>query len=224
MLLDYWNQPEIIIYLFMVFAFSISFHETAHAYVSYRLGDPTAKNMGRITLDPLKHLDLMGTIMIMVGFIGWAKPVPIDPRYYKNRKLGTILVSLAGPVSNIILAVIFSFPLIYLALRYNIYDTDFRSMDVRYIIFNICQLGTYMNIILAVFNFLPIPPLDGSKILTGILPSRYYFKIMEYHQISFVILIILAYTGVLGRVVNPVTGTVMRGIFTVVEPIVSLLV
>ena len=96
MIFDLWKTPELIIYWFMIFAFSISFHESAHAYVAYRLGDSTAKDQGRVTLDPIKHLDLFGTIMILVSFIGWAKPVPINPKNFNNRKQGTILVSLAG--------------------------------------------------------------------------------------------------------------------------------
>ncbi|NLP13310.1 MAG: site-2 protease family protein [Clostridium sp.] len=234
MIFDLLKTPELIIYWFMIFAFSISFHESAHAYVAYRMGDSTAKDQGRITLDPLKHLDLFGTIMILVSFIGWAKPVPINPGNFKNRKQGTILVSLAGPVSNLILALLFSLPLIFITYKFypgavnevkgTLTPWFGASLDVRHIIFNFCSFGVFMNISLAIFNLLPIPPLDGSKILTGVLPSKYYFKIMEYHQISFVILIILSYTGWLGRIIFPVIVWVRNAIFFILELLIKLIV
>ncbi|HPD01036.1 MAG TPA: site-2 protease family protein [Acetivibrio sp.] len=233
MIFDLLKTPELIIYWFMIFAFSISFHESAHAYVAYRMGDSTAKEQGRITLDPLKHLDLFGTIMILISFIGWAKPVPIDPRNFKNRKQGTILVSLAGPVSNLILAILFSIPLIFITYMFypdavNGIKTTLTpwfgaSLDPRQIIFNFCSFGVFMNISLAIFNFLPIPPLDGSKILTGVLPAKYYFKIMDYQQVSFIILIILSYTGWLGNIIIPVIVWVRAAIFFIIELLVKLI-
>jgi len=117
LLQQFGDNPELIIYWFMVFAFSISVHESAHAYAAYLLGDPTAKEQGRITIDPLKHLDLFGTLMMLISFIGWAKPVPINPSNFKNKKAGTILVSLAGPLSNLILAVLFAVPFAYVTLK-----------------------------------------------------------------------------------------------------------
>jgi len=233
MIFDFWANPELIIYWFMIFAFSISVHESAHAYVAYRMGDSTAKDQGRITLDPLKHLDLFGTIMILVSFIGWAKPVPINPRNFKNKKLGTILVSLAGPVSNMILAVLFSIPLIFITYKFypgavneikgTLTPMFPASLDARHIIFNFCSFGFFMNISLAVFNFLPIPPLDGSKVLTGILPEKYYFKIMNYPQVSFLILILLSYTGWLGKIIVPVITWLRTAVFFIIEPLFKLI-
>ena len=214
---------NILLFLFAIPAIlvSLSFHELAHAYVSYRNGDPTAKNMGRITLNPLKHLDPLGTLMLVIsmysGFgFGWAKPVPINPNYYKDHKRGTVLVSLAGPASNLLLAFIFSFPMALIALKsgssltmneiYNsslgIYANDF---SVRSILFNICRFFYMINIGLAVFNLIPIPPLDGSKILTAVLPPKHYFKLMRYENyigMAFLALMLLK-PGILSTILWP---------------------
>lgn len=175
---------------------SLSFHEMSHAYASYRLGDPTAKRMGRLTMNPLKHLDPAGTLMLVasmfsgVGF-GWAKPVPIDPTYYRNYKRGTVMVSLAGPLSNLLLAFAFSFPMALIAAnsgltineiynsRYLIYGSDF---SFRSVVFNISRMFYMMNIGLAIFNLIPVPPLDGSKILMAVLPARQYFSLIRYQR------------------------------------------
>lgn len=216
------SNPELIIYWFMVFAFSISVHESAHAYAAYRLGDSTAKDKGRITLDPLKHLDLFGTLMILISFIGWAKPVPINASNFKNKKTGMVLVSLAGPLSNLLLAVLFSIPLSYVTLKY--FPLENNPLSPTMIIYNFASYGFTMNIILTVFNFLPLPPLDGSKIFTAVLPSKHYFKIMQYHNVTFFILIILSYTGWLGRIITPVIDAVQSAIFYVIVPIMELIV
>ncbi|TYQ15754.1 UNVERIFIED_CONTAM: Zn-dependent protease [Acetivibrio alkalicellulosi] len=218
-------DPVRILYLLIVFAFSVSFHESAHAYVAYRLGDPTAKDLGRITLNPIKHLDLFGTIMIIVASIGWAKPVPVNPSYFKNRKQGSILVSLAGPVSNLILAVFFTFIYLLVGLRYGLdfWDIDLTANDPISIIFNFSYLGMYLNILLAVFNFIPIPPLDGSKIIGGFLPERYYFKMIQFQGASFLILMLLAYTGVLEMILIPMYLFVQNTLVTVILPVIRLI-
>ena len=212
---------------------SLSFHEMAHAYTSYRLGDPTAKRLGRLTLNPLKHLDPVGTLMLMVsmysGFgFGWAKPVPIDPTYYKNYKKGTIMVSLAGPLSNLMIACAFSFPMFmnasqdlqpYSAPSRVLYDSRIvryligaYSMDLsfRSVVFIICGIFYIINIGLAIFNLIPIPPLDGSKILTGILPARTYFTIMSYERYIglLFLLLMIANPGILSTVTYPLRRAV----------------
>jgi Zn-dependent protease len=203
---------------------SLSFHEFAHAYVSYRLGDPTAKNMGRLTLNPLKHLDFVGTLMMFVAHIGWAKPVPINPAYYKDRKKGTMLVSLAGPLSNILLAFLSAFPLVYLSLRYTLYQYSFAGLGSTLLEFS--MLFFVVNLNLAVFNIIPVPPLDGSKILSGILPQRLYFKLMEYENFIGIIFLIIVFvfpgvlTSILGFIVKPLQNAILG----IVQPIIGLFI
>lgn len=212
------------VYLIPVILVSLSFHEFAHAYISYRLGDPTAKNLGRLTINPLKHLDPIGTIMMFAARVGWAKPVPINPVYYKDRKKGTMLVSIAGPLSNIILAFIFAFPMLYLGQKVDYLSSSYVNIAV--IMYNISMLFFLVNINLAIFNIIPVPPLDGSKILSGILPSRYYFKFMEYENYIGIIflLLIFVFPGVLGTVMSPFVKVIQTAILTVVKPIVGMLI
>ena len=211
-----------IIYYFMIFAFSISVHESAHAYAAYRLGDNTGKDLGRVTLNPMKHLDLFGTILLFLAGIGWAKPVPINPSRFKNRKIGTMIVSLAGPLSNIILAFIFTFVLLFIRFKFGVYS-DMSSTEPLVILSNFCEIGLSLNILLAVFNLLPIPPLDGSKIFTIFLPERYYFKIMQYQHLSFIILILLIHTNLLQTILYFAQIHILSFISSVLEPIVRLI-
>jgi len=207
------------IYAIPAILISLSFHEMAHAYASYRLGDPTAKRLGRLSMNPLKHLDPVGTLMLVVsvysGFgFGWAKPVPIDPSYYKNYKRGTAVVSLAGPLSNLLLAFVFSFPMALIAAKngltadiiYNSrYSILYNSFSLEAILFNISRYFYLINIGLAVFNIIPIPPLDGSKILAVVLPSKAYFGLMRYERyIGLVLLALMAVKpGILSTVMWP---------------------
>lgn len=215
-------MPDIMqyVYIAIVILLSLSFHELSHAFVSYRLGDPTARDQGRLTLNPIKHLDPLGTIMMVASMIGgagigWAKPVPINPMYYKNKKAGTMLVSVAGPVSNLLLSFIFAFPVIYINYKYNIKPADPTNLDI--FIFSISHLFMLTNINLAIFNLLPVPPLDGSKILSGILPTRQYYQFMQYENyigIAFILLIFI-FPGVLSGVLRTVTipvGNIMQEI------------
>lgn len=217
------GDPRIIIYLIPAVLLSLSFHEFSHAFVSYKLGDPTAKNQGRLTLNPLKHLDVLGTIMILVSRFGWAKPVPINPMYYKDRKKGTMLVSLAGPLSNIILAFVFSLPMIYIQTRYGI--RRIGSFDNISILYNLSLMFYIININLAVFNILPVPPLDGSKILSGILPQRQYFKMVQYENYIAVIFLLLVFIfpGVLFRIMSPFVWIIETAVKSLAIPIVNAL-
>ena len=170
---------------------ALTIHEYAHAYIANRLGDPTAKEHGRLTLNPLKHLDLMGTLMVFIIRIGWAKPVPVNPMYFRNPKRDMLWVSLAGPLSNILLAFIFGF-------TYRLFNiTLFQSTNelTAQIIQFMLSYAIIINLILAFFNILPIPPLDGSKILAGILPPQYeamYEKYMGYGHFVLLGLIVLS--------------------------------
>jgi Zn-dependent protease len=188
-------------------------HEVAHGYVSYLLGDPTAKNAGRLTLNPLKHLDLVGTLVfLLTRMIGWAKPVPINPGYYQNPRQGIVLVSLAGPATNFVLAALFY--LLYRGLAAVIMTSDPQLAGyVIYPIVNIAAAGTIINIILGIFNLIPIPPLDGSKVLAVILPPRMAAKYMKLERYGFIILILLVMTGVFEGFFRVIIGSVYTWLF-----------
>lgn len=171
----------------LVLVTAMPVHECAHALVASWLGDNTARNRGRVTLDPTKHLDLWGSLaMILCGF-GWAKPVPINPRNFKNPKAGMAISSLAGPVSNILLA--------YIVLV--IYKILFFSGVHVAALYTVFYYMIVLNIGLGIFNLIPIPPLDGSRIATLFLPQRIYFKIMQYERYIFLGLVLLIWTGIL---------------------------
>ncbi len=151
---------------FFFFAWAVAFligltiHEFSHALVAYKLGDSTAKYAGRITLNPLAHLDLFGTILLFVVGFGWGKPVPFNPYNLRDQKYGPLLIAIAGPLSNLVIALIFG-----LALRF------FVAYEMAFGLILLFSVIVFLNIILAVFNLLPIPPLDGSKILFALLPD-----------------------------------------------------
>lgn len=194
-MLDNTRVTEMLIHALILFtAFPI--HECAHAFAAHLMGDDTAKNQGRMTINPIKHLDLWGTILMLFAGFGWAKPVPINPNNFKNRKLGMALSSLAGPVSNLILAYIstISYKLTFIVLGQ--FSATVEFVDVFATIF---LYGIYLNVGLAVFNLLPVPPLDGSRIFTLIFPERTYFKIMKYENIIFGVLFIAVWLGLLDK-------------------------
>lgn len=231
MLISNLKNPLIIVYWFLIFSFSISFHEMSHALTAYLLGDSTAKNQGRLTLDPLKHLDPFGTLMIMIFSFGWAKPVPVNISNLKHKKLGSVLVSLAGPVSNMLLAFLFMIPLTFYGFKYGFDPKEmvnrlglFESKDIHSVIVNLCVLGVSMNTVLAIFNFIPFPPLDGSKIFSGILPAKIYFKLMNYHEIFYAILVIILITGAFGFILWPAVYFMVNALDFIVKPLVSLFV
>ncbi len=179
--------------------FAITFHEYAHARVSYSLGDPTPKWRGRLSLNPLVHLDPIGLLMLWLFRFGWAKPVEINPSYYKEPKKGMILVSLAGPLANLILAF-----LTMIILKLDILHSGILDNFV-YILF-------LYNLTLAVFNMIPIPPLDGSKILTGLLPAKQAYELSRLEAYGPFILILLVYFGVLSIILNPLIVFVHKGL------------
>ena len=176
-------------------------HELSHAYVSYRLGDPTPKYTGRLTLNPLKHLDLFGSLCLLFLGFGWAKPVQINPRYYKNAKLGTVWVSLAGPGMNFVLAFIGSLG-ISLIMKITGGNSITFQTEAGYKAFLYFYRFLYyfmlINIGLGIFNLIPFPPLDGSKVLAAVLPDKLYYTWMRYERYGQFVLLILLYTGILG--------------------------
>ena len=151
-----------------VILFSLTIHEYAHAYIAYKLGDDTAKRLGRLTLNPLKHLDPLGTILLLIVHFGWAKPVPVDPRNFKDPKKDMLYVAIAGPISNILTAVVAAVILKAILLNYGLFVD---SASVLEPIIQTLYWLIFIGVVLAVFNMLPFPPLDGSRVLYGLLPD-----------------------------------------------------
>ncbi|MBU1118129.1 site-2 protease family protein [Patescibacteria group bacterium] len=161
---------------------AVTIHEFSHALAADKLGDPTPRAYGRLSLNPLVHLDPLGTIMLIIARFGWGKPVPIDPYNFKNPRRDEIIVSLAGPLSNLLLALIFS---------------RFPNL-IAYIL-------TYTNLYLGIFNLFPIPPLDGSKVLLNLLPIDTSVRLQEaFERYGFVLIALLIVSGLLGQILNPI--------------------
>lgn len=185
---------------------ALTFHEFAHGYVAYRLGDPTARTLGRLTLNPLKHLDPIGTIAFFFIKFGWAKPVPVNPRYFKNPSKDMLLVALAGPLTNLTLAVISALAAKFLWLIATFIPNTSLTAAILVPLNGMLIASVWINLVLCVFNFLPIPPLDGSRILYGLLPpdlARSYQKLEPY---GFIIVLVLAFSGLLSKVILPIIG------------------
>ena len=183
----------------IAFLISVSCHEFAHGYVAYKLGDPSAKLSGRLTLNPIKHFDLLSIMFFAVFHFGWAKGVPINPVNFKDRKKGMVLSALAGPLTNVLIALI-------AAIILQVYPKSTSAGKiVFYILLYIKQFLYYLlsvNVMLAIFNLIPIPPLDGSKIFFSVFPERTYFRILSYDRYMLIILLILIYSGGLDRLIN----------------------
>lgn len=196
---------------------ALTFHEVAHGWMSYKLGDPTAYNMGRLTLNPLKHLDPIGALcMLVVGF-GWAKPVPVNARYYKNPKRGMALTAFAGPAMNLILA--FFGVIIYRVINHFGYLLIPNGLLV-YVLFLLFYYFAYLNIYLAVFNLIPIPPFDGSRIAYVFLPTNLYFKIMRYERIIQIIVMVALVSGIVSLPI----GFIADGIQYAMEWLIGLVI
>ena len=183
---------------------ALTVHEFAHGYIAYRLGDPTAKSLGRLTLNPLKHLDPIGTIAFFFIKFGWAKPVPVNPAYFKNPKKDMLWVALAGPATNLGLAIISAIvtKLIWALASILPYSTTAEAILVPLNAMLIASV--WINLVLCIFNFLPIPPLDGSRILTGLLPDDLARSYLQVEKYGFIIILVLAFSGVLSKVIVPV--------------------
>lgn len=198
-----------------VLLFSMTLHEVSHGYMAYRLGDPTAKNLKRLSLNPLQHLDPLGTLMLAVTFLftngamlfGWAKPVPVSPRYFKSQQYGMMWVGMAGPAANLVLASLAALALHILYL----YPADVGELVINSI-FRIFQL----NVILMVFNLMPVPPLDGSRIAGALMPRNTYAKWVQLDRYGMlfvlVLLMVMINTGFLSIIISPIYRIFLPGI------------
>lgn len=197
------------IYTLPAILICLSIHEFAKAYTAYKLGDKSQKNLGRLSLDPFSHIDILGFICIaLIGF-GWGKPVIIDDRNFKNRKRGNMLVSLAGPLSNLAMALLFTI-ILKILLMFNFVTLVSGNLEVGNIVGRMLLLTVEFNIVFAVFNLIPVPPLDGSKILFYFLPDKYK-KIMYYlERYSFWIIIVLFITGLGSAIILPIVNLIYK--------------
>ena len=197
-------------------------HEFAHAYTAYKLGDYTAKYQGRLSLNPFKHLDILGSIMILSIGVGYAKPVPVNMLNFKNKKRDMALVALAGPLMNLLFGVVFAF--LSVAFGFIIFSVpQLLYTNNEFLIFTVNCIGfvldtvAQISISLAIFNLIPIPPFDGSRILGYFLPDRIYYKLMQYEQIIFIFVMAALWLGFLSGPLSVVTQTVTNGIYWLVS-------
>lgn len=204
------TQVQSLLFTAPVVLLAIVCHECAHGWVSYKLGDPTAKNAGRLTLNPFKHLDPLGALCMLFFHVGWANPVPINPWYYKDRKKGIIYVSLAGPIANFIIAVLSLF-IEGLLMRF--------GSDTSTVVWLLCQLCYYsavVNIGLGLFNLVPVPPLDGSKVL-GELSTKAQNFYLQYQNYWRWILILCVITGILSKPLGLLNSALIRGMWGLIQ-------
>jgi Zn-dependent protease len=192
--------------------FAITIHEAAHGYVAYKLGDPTAKLLGRVSINPLVHIDPIGTIAVplLVGILsnfqfvfGWAKPVPITYQNFKNKRRDISLVSIAGPVSNILMAILW-------AIFLKIIVSNFSFNDLSSFLVNTAKAGIIINVVLFALNILPIPPLDGSKIASSLMPPKYAYHYDKIEPYGFIILMVLMFTNILQYILLPIISTALN--------------
>ncbi|MCH5211981.1 MAG: site-2 protease family protein [Oscillospiraceae bacterium] len=214
---------------------ALTFHELSHGFISSKLGDPTPRLTGRLTINPLAHLDPIGAVLMVLTGFGWAKPVQINPRYYKNPKRGMAITAAAGPLSNLLMA--FIAMLIYTAVIIIGCKTgqfQYKDSSVSYFInsqpdmllriMSFISLFASVNLCFMVFNLIPIPPLDGSRVLGLFLSNSAYFKLQQYERYSFILIIVLSLSGVFSRFIGTGVGFFMELLTRMSMAIVGLVV
>lgn len=206
---DIWTVIGVIMSALIVIFLTLPVHEFAHGFIAYKLGDPTPRQQGRLTLNPIAHIDPIGALGILLFGIGWAKPVSVNARYFKSPKWGMAITAFAGPLANIIMA------LIFLVFRNLVWMWGINSglNDTVYILlFTFFYYVANINVYLAVFNFIPIPPFDGSRVLFAFLPTRYYFAVMRYERYIFIGLLVVLYLGVLDYPLTFLSNYILAGL------------
>ena len=187
----------------------LTVHETCHGLAAYALGDPTAKSMHRLSLNPLRHIDWLGLAMMLTLGFGWAKPVPVDPRYFKRPKEGMAMTALAGPASNFLLAAL----LLIICKAINLYMPYTAFWNEFY---GFCMSAALLSVGLGLFNLIPIPPLDGSKVLAAFLPDRLYGTLMRYERYGLLVLLALSLLGVGDGIISRAIGWVFMGLVNLI--------
>ena len=201
---------------------ALTVHEFAHGFVSDKLGDPTPRQQGRLTFNPIAHLDPLGTLLMILTGFGWAKPVMVNPRNYKNQKVGMAVTAAAGPLSNLIMAFLAMF--LYAILLVVNVKCNLGWNDAVSTTGSILTFFAYRNLCFMVFNFIPIPPLDGAKVLGIIVPSRIYFKIMQYEWYAMILIMVLSVSGAFGGIIGTGVNYIMTGITNLLNSMIRIMV
>ncbi len=190
--------------------FCITLHELSHGYIAYRLGDDTAKRAGRLTLNPLRHIDPIGLLMMLVFHFGWAKPVPVNMMRFQNPKKGMAITALAGPLCNLLITAVFLF-------FYGLLNRPLSGITFGEVVLEMLYLTAYISIGLCLFNLIPVPPLDGSKVLLSLLPDNAYVTLLRYERYGGLLLLLLVWTGFLGRPLSRVISSVFNFLFPIAQ-------
>ncbi len=209
--LDLTNALLYILSTLVVVFLTLPIHEFAHGFAAVKLGDSTPKWQGRLTLNPFAHIDYIGSLAILLFGFGWAKPVGVNPRNFRNPKIGMAVVALAGPLSNIIMS------LIALILTNVFAILTLKTAEFFFYLAYIFQYIAEINASLAVFNLIPVPPLDGSRILFAVLPDKYYFQIMRYERYIYIILMMALFAGALDIPLYYLRGGLLNGLSLIAD-------